>query len=125
MANLVAIYGPDAEYNSQDLRQRIGVMCGYNYHGDGRLPKKVLNSAYAYLTGDFLYPPMVEHNSNAREYVPKQAALQAVGREAGFIEDPSDWETSRGNFPQQYRFAELEALTEALVETDDQRNWTP
>jgi|APHM01.1.fsa_nt_gi hypothetical protein len=125
MADIISVQGADEEHTKQGLRQRIGVDAGYNYHGNARLPKAVLNSVYAYLTGEFLYPPRVTHDEEASKYVPKQAALQAVLKEAGVLDDPDEWVTRSGNFPRGMRRDELVELCREMEDRDDQRDWTP
>lgn len=111
------------------LRRKISVMVGHRPpRGRGGLKKGTLNSIYAYLTGEFYYPPRVENLRNAPEYRSKAEVLNAVVWKVEIppVEYPSDSEWFKPEWqPEQMRKGELYQLHQKLVKTPDQRSWTP
>lgn len=148
-ANVIDLDGDES--TRQQLRDKIAVMVGCRNKGVP-LNKSTLNSVYAYLTGEFYFPPRVRHRPDEPEFEPRDDVFVAVAEAAGIAdideggdtnesggdddadsddeddadgEDDADdgWRTDEGNRPQEFRKDDLRTIAETINQTDDQRDW--
>lgn len=109
----------------KEIRGKIGFKVGTNQDPEAPLTIATLNSAYAYLTGEFKIEPRLVNTSESLGRGRLRTALAVKvapedDRMASYVPTPEserDWTTRA------YRKAELMALYRVLAETEDQRAW--
>lgn len=121
-----------------DIVKRIGHIVGTNETHGNTLKKATMNSAHAYLTGEFYASPerlgterspptprMRRGLAAAAGAEPTEAEVAVGGGEDGDGEDDDDDASEPAFCERPFRKGELVQIAEALVESDDMREWTP
>jgi hypothetical protein len=111
---------------TRELRAKVGRIVGTHQNPDSALHKNTLNSAYAYLTGEFLYPRRARHRQDSPDFVPRKEALVSVVAACGGIAHPDDerWMRDYEDLPEALKWDELLELVVTLMDEEDQRHWT-
>lgn len=105
------------EMTVPQLRARIARKAGTQVKRMVQLPMSLMNSAYAYLTGEFFCHPRDINTQRSPGIEETRAALAA---QVGLEDYPWEPENSRP-----FRKGELIQILESMYETPDQRGWTP
>lgn len=117
---------PVGDLNAEQKRAEIAYTVGTNERRLSTLSKTTLNSAYAYLEGEFACPPRDLNNAEPENTVPntptiRRLLLGAAGGPGDVIEAMG----RRGEHPEvrEYLSGELSTILEAIRGTRDQRDW--
>lgn len=115
---------PPEEMGRRELREKVAVMVGCRPYGRSPLRKTTLNSAHAYLTGEFYYPRAARRNENHPEWKSRDEVQYAVVAETGIGEPEDEWMPPPGPDRPYFKTEELRTLVEEMQDTGDQRDWT-
>lgn len=126
MAGTVSLDGDTSDLTRSDLRQKIAAYAGHRPRPDTPLGKETLNSVYAYLTGEFYYPPAAANRPDHVDFSSRKDVLVAVVYNSGIGEEADEWSRSvnkQEDMPDALRRDELLTLAEKMKDTKDQRDW--
>ncbi len=127
MADTIDLMNAEETHTRAELRQKIGVLLGRRQRGKSPLHITTLNSAYAYLTGEFYIEPRYIDTefSPGPDRIRWAVVIQAINQGCdleSYIPDPGDGR--QGDDPTRpLRRAELEKLALHLKGSEDQRGW--
>lgn len=130
-----------SEMRVWEVVKRIGYIVGTNESHSNNLQKRTMNSAHAYLTGEFFVSPdrigtpMSPDTARLRGALATAAGVEAVDpevdvtpkeeREENDGEDDDEPEDISHVCERPFRKGELVQIANALVNADDERSWTP
>lgn len=118
------------QHDKESLRRKIKRKAGFK-DTPGAPDKEVLNSVYAFLTGEFaVSPPYSLHRYDAPAFKPASRIRQMIADEIGWLipEDPVGDSEKEGYPPfnrngDQFTKYALAELCQEMIDRGDQREW--